>query len=427
MARVTPAGTTAAIANTLARRARSKSISRKTRPYKVVLESVTQAKKKLNTAISFSTQPPPGYIFVPAGNWNLTEKCKEFCRLANLQVYNVSTSYRNASKVSQHVHRIGHHFPSSIVTRACNLLGLTLSRGGHVRKHARRNIRRYERFLKQADVPNREGSPDSISSQGQLNARAREAVIDLFPKIPVADREQIVSRAFRKGDGKVGTAANLSLQRRVQLATVAHVRHTYTEYDRLLHTIGWQGARIAVGDASVKKLVEWRGDDDDVEGVEEIFREVIVISDDEEDDGDESSDDDDDDVSLDREASVEYISSNPIVQLLSSDPAEDGRNGGDGYGRADRAYASVEDGSAPGDRPYPARARVALPSEPRTPARRDYGRYDAWEKLWNTRTRQGQQLSSVRQNLVRGDQGMVSSDRHDLSKALDHMRNPQRY
>ena len=76
------------------------------------------------------------------------------------------------------------------------------------------------------------------------------------------------------------------MARRVQLAVVAHIRHVYTQYDRLLKITSFQDARAAVEEPCLAKLVQWRGDDENGTTVlEDVFREVIVISDDE-DDGD---------------------------------------------------------------------------------------------------------------------------------------------
>lgn len=77
---------------------------------------------------------------------------------------------------------------------------------------------------------------------------------------------------------------DLSLPRRIQLAVVAHIRHIYTDYDSLLHSLGWAGARANVASKTLEVLASWRGDkDDDIDVVEDILREVIVISDDEDD------------------------------------------------------------------------------------------------------------------------------------------------
>ena len=86
-----------------------------------------------------------------------------------------------------------------------------------------------------------------------------------------------------QGSDKVGAQLNdLSLPRRVQLAVVAHIRHTYTDYDELLKEIPWAEARKKVTDQTLEKLAVWRGDQDDGhDQMEDILCEVIVLSDDE--------------------------------------------------------------------------------------------------------------------------------------------------
>ncbi len=44
----------------------------------------------------------------------------------------------------------------------------------------------------------RKNSTSSDVSQATLNAEARDAIKDLFPKIPEADLKKIISRAFQK-------------------------------------------------------------------------------------------------------------------------------------------------------------------------------------------------------------------------------------
>lgn len=72
------------------------------------------------------------------------------------------------------------------------------------------------------------------------------------------------------------------MPRRVQLAVVAHIRHLYTDYDRLLKVKSFHEARSAVEQSTLAKVIAWRGDDENGQTVlEDVFREVIVISDDE--------------------------------------------------------------------------------------------------------------------------------------------------
>ena len=78
----------------------------------------------------------------------------------------------------------------------------------------------------------------------------------------------------------------LSLPRRAQLAVVAHIRHTYTDYDKLLRQVPYLSARQMVERATLDKLADWRGENDEEPNVmEDILREVIVIPEDEETEG----------------------------------------------------------------------------------------------------------------------------------------------
>lgn len=121
-----------------------------------------------------------------------------------------------------------------------------------------------------------------MKDQITINTEARDAIKDLFPDIPDNDLHQIIKTAFQKGQKKVGTATELPLIRRAQLSVVAHVRHMYTKYDSLLRRVQWNEARSMVEGPTLRKLVEWRGDDDNgKEALEDVLREVIVISDDE--------------------------------------------------------------------------------------------------------------------------------------------------
>lgn len=95
-------------ASARAAKARSRATGHKKRPYKVILESITQEKKKLYTVvcgrfrhtgtakvltmrkISFEAEAPPGYTFIPAGNPHLTNRCKELSREHGVKVLIVS-------------------------------------------------------------------------------------------------------------------------------------------------------------------------------------------------------------------------------------------------------------------------------------------------------------------------------------------------
>lgn len=113
----------------------------------------------------------------------------------------------------------------------------------------------------------------------------------------------------------MGTAVELPLSRRVQLAVVAHIRHVYTNYDRLLRIGTRDEARAQTEKPCLDQLLWWRGDDDDdPNAMEEILREVIVIDDDD-DDYDDNENKRRRSISHhnDRDGSVEIISSHAFA------------------------------------------------------------------------------------------------------------------
>ena len=94
------------------------------------------------------------------------------------------------------------------------------------------------------------------------------------------------------GTPLVGLAPNISLSRRVQLAVLAHIRHTHTRYDHLLRETSYVNARKAVETLCLDILVKWRGDEETGrDQLDEILREVVVISD-SEDEGEDAEDED---------------------------------------------------------------------------------------------------------------------------------------
>lgn len=93
----------------------------------------------------------------------------------------------------------------------------------------------------------------------------------------------------------VGLQADIPLSRRVQLAVLAHIRHTHTRYDLLLKETSWENARKVVEPICLDFIIKWRGDEETGrDQISEILREIVVISD-SENSSDDSFDDDDDD------------------------------------------------------------------------------------------------------------------------------------
>ncbi|KAL5043717.1 hypothetical protein BDW71DRAFT_210060 [Aspergillus fruticulosus] len=341
----------------LARRSPGLIAKRKARKHKVILESVTQEKKKLRSVISFEAKAPPGYTFISAGDPFFTTTCKERCRRDGLKVYAVSTTpHLHTHGLSQHVHRIGYHFPSAVVADVCMNHGLYLTETG--KAVAPHSIMGHEASRKLTDS----------DSQITINTEARDVLKDLFPNIPDNDLNQIIKTAFQKGQRKVGTAVELPLARRAQLAVVAHIRHIYTDYDRLLKTTSFHEARAAVEQPTLAKLVEWRGDDENGKTVlEDVFREVIVISDD-----DDSDNEGEPQQLHGRETSVEIISSNPVIEELHMRPVHHGNRALWGA-----QTENSEDEAAPGFR--------FIPEAPKKTKidRRGFSRYQAWDRAIN--------------------------------------------
>ncbi len=117
----------------------------------------------------------------------------------------------------------------------------------------------------------------------------------------------------------MGTAIELPLSRRVQLAVVAHIRHVYTDYDKLLKTGTYQNARAAVEKPCLDLLAQWRSDDDDDDpnAMEEILREVIVIDDDDDENKDRISPLENR-KSINRDDSIEIISSHAFAEEVQT-------------------------------------------------------------------------------------------------------------
>uniref|UniRef100_A0A4E9DQQ6 DUF2293 domain-containing protein n=1 Tax=Gibberella zeae TaxID=5518 RepID=A0A4E9DQQ6_GIBZA len=253
------------------------------------VENKDKKKKKLEFQITTKKTPPPGFEFVPAGNPELTSACKELSREKDAMIFIVSNAKDNsASNVLSHqVHRIGHHVRETIVDEARASLGQSI----------------------EDMLPAARGAPEPIpASQAEYDAQVDAALRDLFPRIPNTDRQMIIEHAFRRDPTnknekeKVGFSDDITLARRVQLAVLAHIRHTHTRYDTLLRETSWQNARKVVENLCLDTLVKWRGDEESGrDQLDEILREVVVISDSE---GEESGNESD--------SSIEEVFYQPI-------------------------------------------------------------------------------------------------------------------
>lgn len=222
----------------------------------------------------------------------LTQKCKEMSREQDAMIFIVSNKGKEeGSKISEHIYRTGYHFREVIVEAAREVIGETV-------------------ISKPTTAPGFiEPIPDS---QEEINEQADGAIRDLFPRIPNTDRQTIIEHAFKKvrhwkcsqfkiqtnlhlqggkfhGETTVGLQPGIPLSRRVQLAVLAHIRHTHTRYDKLLRETTWMNARKVVEPVCLDVLMKWRGDEETGrDQLDEILREVVVITDSEEEDDDSS-------------------------------------------------------------------------------------------------------------------------------------------
>ncbi|KAF2494106.1 hypothetical protein BU16DRAFT_64519 [Lophium mytilinum] len=268
--------------------ARKKDEEKKKIPiHKVVFEMVKTKKKEFRCQHTFGVKSPAGYTYVPAGTPDLTERCKELCMREDLLAYLVSDkptrdAQRDPTRIAYYVHRVGFHFPSRVVDMACEYHGyVTHPNGGYFRPRDRNECNWIARSLKQHGK--RIGNGRDLTLQ-ETKDQIKAAMLDLFPKIPDEDMKEVIRRAFGQDEATVGNSEE-SLPRRVQLAVGAHIRHQYTDYDKLLRqSVRRPVARQIVEEICVKIMVNWRGEDP--EQMEEVFREVIILDDDDEEDGD---------------------------------------------------------------------------------------------------------------------------------------------
>ncbi|KAK4560571.1 hypothetical protein LTR86_005768 [Recurvomyces mirabilis] len=270
-------------------------MKKRDKPFKTETERVVAKKRKLHIRTAYKQAVPPGFKFLPVGTPDLAERCKEISRQkgCDVNVVNSQPVNKNAQdpgKVSHHIARIGYHFRSDILDEACQQLGYIYYHGELVKAadlEAQQKATQQQSILAQTLAKYGVDPSTMVQGQGSENPSSIKAAIkELFPMMPKYDLEQIMLHAWKKGSRRVGLNSQLDLPRRVQLATIARIRHEYTDYDRLLRAFTWFEARAIVEPDCLRKLIEWRGETekDDDDQFEEIVRETIIIDDDDDDD-----------------------------------------------------------------------------------------------------------------------------------------------
>jgi hypothetical protein len=203
----------------------------------------------------------------------------------------------------------------------------------------------------------------------------------------------------------VGTAAELPLARRAQLAVVAHIRHMYTEYDKLLKKTTFPEARRMVESPTLQRLVEWRGDDENGKTeLEDVFREVIVISDDDESDTDQDED---------------HITSrhgDPSIESVSHDTNSTGlKSQGVDCVKVSVQNALEESSHHPDPGIVSGTTRNVRAAQPKVD-RRGFSRYKVWEQARN----------QWRERQVASGQNRESSHIQDKPKSTSSQKHPRR-
>jgi hypothetical protein len=119
----------------------------------------------------------------------------------------------------------------------------------NAKDEARRETQRHQRRVR-----------DAVAEQKYV-ADFTAKVLALFPGAPLPAAELIAARACEKYSGRVGRSALAKAldEEAVTLAVWAHVRHAFTEYDRLLaEGLEPIDARARVRAAIERRLTRWR-------------------------------------------------------------------------------------------------------------------------------------------------------------------------
>lgn len=91
--------------------------------------------------------------------------------------------------------------------------------------------------------------------------KARDAILRLFPHIPLASCQAVLDHGFQKRSGRVGRSTGLDDDEKVTLAIVAHVRHRMTPYDTLLRELDRDGVGEGNRRETARAMIRGRLDD----------------------------------------------------------------------------------------------------------------------------------------------------------------------
>jgi hypothetical protein len=178
------------------------------------------APAKHETIVSPRTPMPKGYEFLPKGNRYQTFHCRRNAHEAGMKIYIVKHDRKTT----------GIRIPRHILLQ--------------VQAQDRETL-----IARRAATECRDAA---------LIRRADAELTALFPEIPIAEKKTILKRAFQKHSKRVGRSGQTSIHRKVQLAVIAHIRHTRTPYDSLLRQgVTREDGRKTVTPAMREVLRQW--------------------------------------------------------------------------------------------------------------------------------------------------------------------------
>lgn len=163
--------------------------------------------------------------------------------------------------------------------QACDELSYRFHNGKFVTEE---DLQEQAREIRKAEIARKHGVEIAKSVNYD---EVRKRIKELFPKIPDQEAEDVITWGWKEGTGRVGTNETLDLSERVQLATIAKIRHTHTDYDYLLSSkvFEYHDARGETEKYILQKVKEWMGDEtegDDEELVEMIQQTILIDDDD---------------------------------------------------------------------------------------------------------------------------------------------------
>lgn len=105
--------------------------------------------------------------------------------------------HKNPESISHHIHRVGHHFPNKVVEQACDWYGYRHRNRRYIQDNASSPLG--SSIAKRLDYQvRRMGLVGDDVTSVQRTKQVEATVRELFPRIPDADLDAIVSRAFEE-------------------------------------------------------------------------------------------------------------------------------------------------------------------------------------------------------------------------------------